>query len=108
MLIRAATSGDADAIWAIMEPIVRAGERIRCFADMKKEKVLSYWLSAERGRGAHVAICARLLLFRRPAAGLPAMCAHSLEPARERGFQVKRAQRAASLEPWIVRRGGLR
>jgi hypothetical protein len=47
MLIRAATSGDADAIWAIMEPIVRAGERIRCLADMEKEKVLSYWLSAE-------------------------------------------------------------
>ena len=46
MLIRAVTGDGADAIWAIMEPIVRARDRIRCPGDMEKEKALSYWLSA--------------------------------------------------------------
>ncbi len=79
MLIRPAVNGDANAIWAIMEPIIRAGETYTLARDMDKESALAYWLSAERevfvaedngdtvgtyclqanqkGGGAHVANC---------------------------------------------------
>src|SRR5260370_33650979 len=48
MLIRPAADGDANAIWAIMEPIIRAGETYCLPRDMDKESALAYWLSAER------------------------------------------------------------
>ena len=79
MLIRLAANGDASAVWAIMEPIIRAGETYRLPREMSKEGALAYWLSTERevfvaedngeivgtyglqanqkGGGAHVANC---------------------------------------------------
>src|SRR5260370_27651552 len=48
MLIRPAADGDANAIWAIMEPIIRAGEACRLPRDMGKESALAYWFSPER------------------------------------------------------------
>jgi hypothetical protein len=36
MLIQPAVSGDANAIWAIMEPIIRAGETYTLARDMTK------------------------------------------------------------------------
>jgi hypothetical protein len=47
MLIRPVAAGDGDAIWAIMEPIVRAGETYTLTRDMDKKSALTYWLSAE-------------------------------------------------------------
>jgi len=79
MLIRPAGSGDANAIWAIMEPIIRAARNLHPPRDMTKASALAYWLSDERevfvaedngevvgtyclranqkGGGAHVANC---------------------------------------------------
>jgi L-amino acid N-acyltransferase YncA len=111
MLIRPATDGDADAIWAIMEPIIRAGETYCLPRDMDKESALAYWLSAERevfvadengeivgtyclqanqkGGGAHVANCGYMTAVASAGRGVGrAMCAHSLERARERGFRA--------------------
>jgi len=48
MLIRLAANGDAGAVWAIMEPIIRAGETYSLPREMSKEDVLAYWFSAER------------------------------------------------------------
>ena len=48
MLIRPAADGDAHAIWAIMEPILRAGETYCLPRDMGKESALAYWFSPER------------------------------------------------------------
>src|SRR5260370_24440446 len=48
MLIRPASDGDANAIWAIMAPIIRAGETYCLPRDMDKESALAYWHSAER------------------------------------------------------------
>ncbi len=48
MLIRPATDGDADAIWAVMEPIIRAGETYTLPRDMDRDSALAYWLSPER------------------------------------------------------------
>jgi hypothetical protein len=79
LTIRAACSGDLDAIWSIVEPIVRAGDTYTLPADMSRDAALSYWLSPEhevfvaeddgvilgtyylrsnqRGGGSHVANC---------------------------------------------------
>jgi ribosomal protein S18 acetylase RimI-like enzyme len=111
MLIRPAVSGDANAIWAIMEPIIRAGETYTLARDMDKESALAYWLSAERevfvaedngdivgtyclqanqkGGGAHVANCGYITAVSATGRGVArAMCAHSLDRARERGFRA--------------------
>jgi len=111
MLIRAASDGDANAIWAIMEPIIRAGETYCLPRDMEKGSALAYWISAERevfvadengdivgtyclqanqkGGGAHVANCGYMTAASAMGRGVArAMCAHSLERARVRGFRA--------------------
>ncbi len=111
MLIRPANNKDAHAIWAIMEPIVRAGETYTLPRDMNKEAALAYWFSSERevfvaedsgeivgtyclqanqkGGGAHVANCGYMTAVSATGRGVArAMCAHSLDRARERGFRA--------------------
>jgi ribosomal protein S18 acetylase RimI-like enzyme len=102
---------DADAIWAIMEPIIRAGETYTLPRDLDKESALAYWRSPERevfvaedhgetlgtyflqanqkGGGAHVANCGYMTATSATGRGVArAMCAHSLDRARERGFRA--------------------
>jgi ribosomal protein S18 acetylase RimI-like enzyme len=109
--IRPATDGDADAIWAIMEPTIRAGETYTLPREMDKEAALAYWRSPERqvfvaedqgeivgtyclqanqkGGGAHVANCGYMTAVAAMSRGVArAMCAHSLDRARERGFRA--------------------
>jgi ribosomal protein S18 acetylase RimI-like enzyme len=111
MLIRIAAIADSDAIWEIMKPIVRAGETYTLPRDIGKENGLTYWFSAEhevfvaeengdivgtyflqanqKGGGAHVANCGYMTAFSATGRGVArAMCAHSLERARERGFRA--------------------
>jgi len=111
MLIRLAANEDASAVWAIMEPIIRAGETYSLPREMSKEDVLAYWFSAERevfvaedngeivgtyglqanqkGGGAHVANCGYMTAVSATGRGVArAMCAHSLDRARERGFRA--------------------
>jgi ribosomal protein S18 acetylase RimI-like enzyme len=111
MLIRTAATADGDAIWQIMEPIVRAGETYTLPRDMDREGALAYWFSAEhevfvaeengeivgtyflqanqRGGGAHVANCGYMTAGSATGRGVArAMCAHSLERARKRGFRA--------------------
>ena len=45
MLIRSATDADADAIWLILEPTIRAGETYPLERDMGKREALAYWLA---------------------------------------------------------------
>jgi ribosomal protein S18 acetylase RimI-like enzyme len=111
MLIRIAAAADGDAIWAIMEPILRAGETYTLPREMDKESALAYWFSTEhevfvaeengdivgtyflqanqKGGGAHVANCGYMTAVSATGRGVArAMCAHSLERARERGFRA--------------------
>src|SRR5271155_169060 len=39
-------SKDADAIWAILEPIIRAGEVFTTPRDMDREAALAYWFAS--------------------------------------------------------------
>jgi len=111
MLIRIAAAADGDTIWAIMEPILRAGETYTLPPEMDKESALAYWFSAEhevfvaeengkvvgtyflqanqKGGGAHVANCGYMTAVSATGRGVArAMCAHSLQRARERGFRA--------------------
>ena len=79
ILIRSATRRDDNAIWEIVEPMVRAGDTYTLPREMSREDALTYWLSPrheafvaemdgsivgtyylranQEGGGAHVANC---------------------------------------------------
>jgi len=109
MLIRQSNPGDDDAIWRILEPTFRAGETYPIPRDISRSDALAYWHSPghsvfvaedagaivgtyylranNRGGGAHVANCGYAVapeVFGRGVAR--AMCAHSLDQARQRKF----------------------
>jgi ribosomal protein S18 acetylase RimI-like enzyme len=108
MIIRPAAD-DGDAIWAILEPILREGEAYALPRDWSRHEALAYWRAPDhavfvaqeaseivgtyylrpnqRGGGAHVANCGYATLARARGRGVAgAMCMHSLELARRRGF----------------------
>jgi len=111
MLIRLAAAGDDDAIWAIMQPIIRDGETYTLPRDMDKKTALAYWQSADhevfvaeengkivgtyflranqKGGGGHVANCGYMTAVSATGRGVArAMCEHSLGRARGRRFRA--------------------
>jgi GNAT superfamily N-acetyltransferase len=107
--IRPATDDDRTALWAILEPVIRAGETYALPRDMSRRQALDYWLEsthevfvAEAGGkvvgtyflranfpsgGAHVANCGYVTAPAAWGRGVGrAMCEHSLERAKHRGF----------------------
>jgi ribosomal protein S18 acetylase RimI-like enzyme len=126
MLIRRAMRRDDDAIWQILEPVVRAGETFTFPRTMSREDALAYWFSPghepfvaeqessifgtyylranQQGGGAHVANCGYLTA--QPAAGrgvARAMCVHSLDVARQRGFRAMQFNFVVSTNERAVR-----
>ncbi len=47
MTIRPAGPSDADAIWSILEPTIRAGETYTLPREMDREQALAYWFSPD-------------------------------------------------------------
>jgi len=111
MKIRRAEAGDADHIWSILEPVIRAGETYTLPRDLARESALQYWFGAghevwvlteegeilgtyylranQQGGGAHVANCGYMTARGCEGRGVArSMCAHSLDRARERGFRA--------------------
>lgn len=111
MNIRPIAAADADALWQILEPTFRAGETYPIPRDISREAALAYWQSpqhevfvAERdgvvvgtyylkanqqGGGAHVSNCGYMVNPRAMSGGVArAMCAHSLQRAKARGFRA--------------------
>ena len=109
--IRLATDGDKDAIWAILEPMIRRGDTYTLPREMRKSQALEFWFAAgnesyvwqeggavlgtyflrtnQRGGGAHVANCGYVTATGAEGRGIArAMCLHSLQRARERGFRA--------------------
>ena len=108
--IRPAEPGDADAIWDMLAPVIRAGETYALPRGMGREAALAYWCGADRatfvaepggpvgtyylkanqpGGGAHVANCGYVTSEAARGRGIAAaMCAHSLDEARRRGFRA--------------------
>jgi ribosomal protein S18 acetylase RimI-like enzyme len=106
---------DADAIWFMLEPVLRAGDVYALPADWNRTQALAYWFAAghevfvaedqddaqarivgsyylrvnQQGGGAHVANCGYLTAIAERGRGVArAMCAHSLQRARDRGFRA--------------------
>jgi ribosomal protein S18 acetylase RimI-like enzyme len=109
--IRPACEADVDALWAILEPVIRAGETYPLPRDMSRADALGYWLQPDhavfvaeesgkavgtyylranaRAGGSHVANCGYMTAQHATGRGIArAMCMHSLEMARERGFRA--------------------
>jgi L-amino acid N-acyltransferase YncA len=111
MLIRPADKADAAAIWSILEPIIRAGETYALPRDMTEAQAVAYWMAAEcdpfvleddgqvlgtytmrpnrLGGGDHVCNCGYATAAGATGRGVArAMCLHSLDHARSRGFRA--------------------
>jgi ribosomal protein S18 acetylase RimI-like enzyme len=109
--IRFATQRDHDSVWQILEPVIRGGDSYALPRDMSEEQALEYWFGPEKetfvleengvvfgtyflranqqGGGSHVANCGYVTARGAQGRGIArAMCAHSLERARERGFRA--------------------
>src|SRR6266852_2870600 len=96
MTIRLASDEDKDAIWAILEPMIRRGETYPLPREMSKSQALEYWFTPENeifawhdGGAAHVANCGYVTAAGAEGRGIArAMCLHSLQRSRERGFRA--------------------
>ncbi len=110
LTLRAATSGDDDALWGLLEPVFRAGETYCQPRDIGRAAALAYWRGghtvfvAERGPqvlgtyyiganqaggGAHVCNCGFVTAEAAQGQGVArAMLAHSLDQARAMGFRA--------------------
>jgi len=111
MLIRPSTEGDADAMWGILEPVLRAGETYALPRGWTRTETLAYWNGADHsvfvaeeagevlgtyylhpnqmGGGAHVANCGYVTHGRAVGRGVArAMCVHSLQFAARQGFKA--------------------
>jgi ribosomal protein S18 acetylase RimI-like enzyme len=111
MNIRPVTPDDHDGIWAVLEPVIRAGDTLTQPRDSTREAALAYWLAPDHdvfvaeedgailgsyfvrrnypGAGAHVANAGYVTSPAVRGRGIArAMCAHSLDHARSRGFRA--------------------
>ena len=109
LLIREARPSDQEAIWSILEPILRAGETYALPMEWTEEQAISYWFTPgnavfvavrddegvgtyylhanQRGGGAHVANCGYATALRAQGQGVASvMCEHSLQIASSLGF----------------------
>src|SRR5438045_7703912 len=109
MSIRAAREEDRGELWAVLEPVIRAGETYTLPREMAADEALGYWFAQghevfvatdegdilgtyflkanQQGGGSHVANCGYVTAMRAQGRGVArAMCEHSLERAKERGF----------------------
>jgi L-amino acid N-acyltransferase YncA len=126
MEIRAANTADSDAIWKILEPVIRAGDTYTLPSDVSREEALAYWHSPghevfvaeangeilgtyylranQKGGGAHVANCGYMTAPWATGRGVArAMCQHSLEHARTRGFRAMQFNFVVSTNERAVR-----
>ena len=111
LTIRPATRSDDDAVWAMLEPVFRAGDTYAIDPDIPRDDALAYWFGPERrvflavdagtplgtyymvrnqkGGGSHVCKCGYVTAPAARGRGVArAMLAHSLDEARRAGFRA--------------------
>jgi ribosomal protein S18 acetylase RimI-like enzyme len=124
--IRHAAERDYDAIWSILEPVIRDGETYALPRDMSREAALAYWFGGEhevfvaedasgivgtyflqpnqKGGGSHVANCGYVTAGHATGRGIAAaMCSHSMERASQRGFRAMQFNFVVSTNERAVR-----
>lgn len=107
--IRLSRASDHDAMWRIMEPIIRAGDTFALPRDMAREDALAHWFAPDRtvlvaeeagqilgtyylranrpGPGRHVANAGFMVAHEAGGRGLgQKLCQHALATAKARGF----------------------
>jgi len=110
MRIRPAQMDDRSSIWSIIGPTIRAGETYALDRNMTEADALSYWLgddretfvaeedgeivgtyyirANQRGGGKHICNCGYMTSAIATGRGVArAMCQHSLDHARQRGYR---------------------
>jgi ribosomal protein S18 acetylase RimI-like enzyme len=108
-MIRPAKPEDHDAIWHLLEPVIRAGETYALPRDMTRDDAIAYWTGPDRetfvaeeegrlvgtyylranqqGGGSHVANCGYVTAENATGKGIArGMCEHAMSHARARGF----------------------
>jgi ribosomal protein S18 acetylase RimI-like enzyme len=126
MIIRRASEADADAIWDILAPVIRAGETYAFPRDWRRADAMAYWhapghavLVAEdagvvvgtyylranqKGGGAHVANCGYVTDIHASGRGIArAMCLHSMDLALAKGFTAMQFNFVVSTNERAVR-----
>jgi ribosomal protein S18 acetylase RimI-like enzyme len=125
--IRPAEKSDAAAIWAILEPVFRAGETYPLPQEISEADALAFWMANghdvfvaqdgkgqmlgtyflranQRGGGAHVANCGYVTATWASGRGVARrMCAHSLEHAKACGFRAMQFNFVVSTNERAVR-----
>lgn len=126
MRIRPATLDDHAALWALLEPVIRAGEEFAVPRDGTIADAFAYWMppgaevfvaqdagevvgsyfvrANQRGGGAHVANAGYVTASHARGRGVArAMCSHSLAHARARGFRAMQYNFVVSTNERAVR-----
>ncbi len=126
MLIRPARAEDHAAIWAMLEPLVRAGEVFALDREMSEAEGLAYWCGADKaafvaeeegailgsyyirpnqaGRGGHVCNGGYMTAAGSSGRGIArAMCLHSIDEARRRGYRAMQYNFVVSTNERAVR-----
>ncbi|NNE86519.1 MAG: GNAT family N-acetyltransferase [Silicimonas sp.] len=108
MIIRIAETRDKGAIWAMLEPVFRAGETYAIDPGISRSDALDYWLSAhafvvddggvlgtyyirqnQAGGGSHVCNCGFITRAAAEGKGVArAMLEHALTEAKRLGFEA--------------------
>jgi ribosomal protein S18 acetylase RimI-like enzyme len=124
--VRPATSNDADQIWLILEPVLRAGETYTLPLDISRDDALTYWFSPghqvfvaeedgsllgtyylranQQGGGSHVCNCGYITSAHATGRGVArAMCLHSKERAIRSGFRAMQFNFVVSTNERAVR-----
>jgi ribosomal protein S18 acetylase RimI-like enzyme len=123
--VRPATDADRDAILDIVAPVLAAGETYAIDRDLDRDGGATYWfmpahevfvaeidgkvigtyylMANQRGSGAHVANCGYMTAPEARGRGVArAMCIHSLERARVRGFRAMQFNHVVSTNTGAV------
>ena len=110
MIIRRAAASDHETIWALVEPVFRAGETYPVPRDISRKDGLAYWLAPEKtlfvaedenklvglyyikpntgGGGSHICNCGYITSKAHRGKGIAKkLCAHSMNFAKENGYR---------------------
>ena len=109
MDIRLATPDDADGIWALLQPVFRAGDTYAIDPDISRDDALAFWMGQvacyvacdqgiigtyyiktnQQGGGAHVCNCGYVVGDAARGRGVAEqMCDHSKDAARDLGYSA--------------------
>ena len=111
MIVREALPTDVEDVWALLEPVIRAGDTYALPRDLGQEDAVNFWMGPDKktyvvedagalvgvyflkanqqGGGDHVCNCGYVTSEKARGRGVASrMCAHSLEAARALGFRA--------------------